>query len=147
MHRRAQLLVTLASAITSAAVSAGVLSAAEPADSGAVPASAPGDFRSAAAEHGASATDPDHAGIWKAAVPAGGAMRGEFENHDPIGLAVGVRIPADCSINWVDPDSGKRYCFSSATSLVVFLDAPQAYLARARKSWERLRTAAARTGA
>jgi hypothetical protein len=96
------------------------------------------DFRAAAAKHGAGATDPDHAGIWKAAVPPAGTTRGEFGGDDPVGLAAGVRIPADCSINWTDPDSGRRYCFSTATSLVVFLDAPGSYLARARATWERL---------
>ena|ERR1700687_2294670 len=94
------------------------------------------NFRSAVARHGVNATDPDHAGIWKAATPPSGTMHGEFKNNDPIGLSAGVRIKADCSINWVDPDSGKRYCFSSATSLIVFLDAPRSYLARAIKSWD-----------
>jgi len=65
-------------------------------------------------------------------------MRGEFENDDPIGLAAGVRIRADCSINWTDPDAGKLYCFASATSLVLFLDAPHVYLARAQAQWLRL---------
>jgi len=97
-----------------------------------------GDFRSAAARHGGNLTDPDHAGIWKAAMPARGAMHGEFENNDPIGLSAGVKIEADCSINWVDPDSKKRYCFSTATSLVVFLDAPHSYLSRAMKGWQEL---------
>ena len=73
-------------------------------------------------------------GIWKAVVPPG-AMHGEFANNDPLGLAAGVAIHADCSINWVDPDAGKLYCFSSATSLVVFLDSPHAYLERARAQW------------
>lgn len=73
-------------------------------------------------------------GIWKAVVPPG-AMHGEFANNDPLGLAAGVAIPADCSINWVDPDAGKLYCFSSATSLVMFLDAPHAYLERAQTQW------------
>jgi hypothetical protein len=73
-------------------------------------------------------------GIWKAVVPPA-TMHGEFANHDPLGLAAGVAIAADCSINWVDPDAGKLYCFSSATSLVVFLDAPRAYLNRARAQW------------
>src|SRR6266513_3234378 len=36
------------------------------------------NFRSAAVRHGASATDPDHAGIWKAAIPPGGTMHGEL---------------------------------------------------------------------
>jgi hypothetical protein len=76
-------------------------------------------------------------GIWKAVVPPQG-MHGEFDNNDPVGLSAGVRIKADCSINWVDPDAGQLYCFSSATSLVVFLDAPRAYLERARAQWQRL---------
>lgn len=82
----------------------------------------------------------DPPGIWKAVVPAPGIMHGEFANHDPLGLAAGVAIAADCSINWVDPDAGKLYCFSSATSLVVFLDEPHAYLERARTQWLHLET-------
>jgi hypothetical protein len=78
-------------------------------------------------------------GIWKAVVPAPGSMHGEFANHDPLGLAAGVAIAADCSINWVDPDVGKLYCFASATSLEVFLDGPRAYLERARAEWLHLR--------
>ena len=90
---------------------------------------------------GASAGDSpaETAGIWTAVVPSGGAMHGEFDGNDPIGLTAGVMIKADCSINWVDPDAGQLYCFSSATSLVVFLDAPRAYLERARTQWQRLR--------
>lgn len=79
-----------------------------------------------------------HAGIWKAVVPPRGSMHGEFDNNDPIGVAAGARIAADCSINWVDPDAGKLYCFSSATSLVCFLEGPQGWLARARREWTRL---------
>lgn len=86
----------------------------------------------------ASTADAAHAGIWKAVVPAPGVMHGEFGNDDPIGLTAGVRIRADCSINWVDPDEGRLYCFSSATSLVVFLEAPRAYLMKARAQWRRL---------
>ncbi len=81
---------------------------------------------------------PSEGGIWKAVVPAKGSMHGMFDSHDPIGLGAGVKIKADCSINWVDPDAGDLYCFSSATSLVVFLDAPHAYLERARAQWQRL---------
>ncbi len=86
----------------------------------------------AEAEHAAAAS---HAGIWKAVVPARGTMHGEFDNNDPIGVAAGERIVADCSINWVDPDAGKLYCFSSATSLVFFLEGPQGWLTRARREW------------
>ena len=73
-------------------------------------------------------------GIWKAAVPPK-PMRGEFDSLDPLGVAAGARIKADCSLNWVNPDDGKLYCFSSGTSLEYFLDKPQATLERARANW------------
>jgi hypothetical protein len=79
-------------------------------------------------------------GIWKAVVPRAGTMKGEFDNNDPIGLYAGVKIKADCSLNWTDPDDHKLYCFSSATSLVFFLDAPAHYLESARETWDKLRT-------
>jgi hypothetical protein len=79
-------------------------------------------------------------GIWKAVVPRPGTMKGEFDNNDPIGLYAGVKIKADCSLNWTDPDDHKLYCFSSATSLVFFLDAPAHYLESARETWGKLRT-------
>jgi YHS domain-containing protein len=65
-------------------------------------------------------------------------MQGEFDSLDPLGVAAGTRIKADCSLNWIDPDSGKRYCFSSGTSLEFFLDQPQANLARAQAGWRRM---------
>lgn len=76
-------------------------------------------------------------GIWKAAVPAK-AMEAEFDRYDVYGLAVGARIQADCSLNWVDPDDARRYCFASGTSLVYFLDSPKTHLAQARGYWQRL---------
>jgi hypothetical protein len=88
--------------------------------------------------HAAASSEPARAGIWKAAVPPAGSMHGEFDNNDPIGVMAGERIWADCSINWVDPDDQRLYCFSSATSLVFFLDAPQDYLRRARTQWRQL---------
>jgi hypothetical protein len=98
----------------------------------------PVDVTTAAIEHGSRSSDPARVGIWKAAVPPAGSMHGEFDNNDPIGLTAGVRIAADCSINWIDPDDRKLYCFASATSLVYFLDAPQDFLRRARKEWQHL---------
>ena len=77
-------------------------------------------------------------GIWKAAVPPK-PMKGEFDSLDPLGVAAGARIKADCSLNWIDPDDGKMYCFSSGTSLEVFLDGPQANLERARTGWRKMR--------
>lgn len=76
----------------------------------------------------------DGAGIWKSAVPPV-AMKGEFGNHDPIGLANGQLIKADCSINWTDPDTRKLYCFSVPTSLAYFLYWPKRNIARATREW------------
>ena len=76
-------------------------------------------------------------GIWKAAVPPK-AMTGEFDSLDPLGVAVGAKIKADCSLNWIDPDDGKLYCFSSGTSLEFFLDRPHANLVRAHAGWQKM---------
>ncbi len=97
------------------------------------PGATPQDPRAAASE--AAGT-----GIWKAVVPPV-KMKGAFDDNDPIGLAAGNMIPADCSINWTDPDTHKLYCFSSATSLVYFLNAPKANTARATKGWLELKGA------
>lgn len=83
----------------------------------------------------AQAQPPQHGGIWKAAVPAD-VMQAEFAGNDPVGVANGARIQADCSLNWVNPDTGKRYCFSSGTSLNHFLDMPQAQIEKADKGWQ-----------
>jgi hypothetical protein len=76
-------------------------------------------------------------GIWKAAVPPK-PMRGEFDSLDPLGVAAGARIKADCSLNWLDPDDGKLYCFASGTSLEFFLEQPQTHLERARAGWHKM---------
>jgi hypothetical protein len=77
-------------------------------------------------------------GIWKSATPRHG-MKGEFDNHDPIGLAAGAAIKADCSLNWIDPDDRKLYCFNSATSVEYFRAWPKSNIRRARASWEAMR--------
>jgi hypothetical protein len=76
-------------------------------------------------------------GIWKAVVPPK-TMTGEFDSLDPLGVAAGAKIKADCSLNWINPDDGKLYCFSSGTSLEFFLDKPQANLERAGRNWQRM---------
>jgi len=87
---------------------------------------------------GAATAGPLHEeGIWKAVVPLK-PMRGEFGNLDPIGVAAGARIVADCSINWINPDDGARYCFSSGTSLEYFLDRPHYNIERARAGWRKM---------
>ena len=80
---------------------------------------------------------PRAEGIWKAVVPKT-AMKSEFDGFDPIGIAAGARIKADCSLNWVNPDDGARYCFSSGTSLEFFLENPHTRIARARAEWRKL---------
>jgi hypothetical protein len=85
----------------------------------------------------ADSNPPREGGIWKAAVPSS-PMKGEFGNLDPMGVAVGARILADCSINWINPDDGARYCFSSGTSLEFFLDRPHYNIERARAGWRKL---------
>jgi hypothetical protein len=86
---------------------------------------------------GAACATDGTGGIWKAVVPPT-PMTGEFDNFDPIGIAAGARIKADCSINWVNPDDGARYCFSSGTSLEFFLDDPKGSIARAQARWREL---------
>jgi len=73
-------------------------------------------------------------GIWKAVVPPK-AMHGEFGNEDPVGLAAGKHIKADCSLNWV-ADDGKLYCFTTGTSLLFFEEAPNSYIRQARGFYE-----------
>jgi hypothetical protein len=87
---------------------------------------AKGEVRQAPARH--------PGGIWKAAVPPN-AMHAEFGGHDPIGLAAGAKIKADCSLNWTDPDTRKLYCFSSATSQSYFQDWPKRNIERASREW------------
>jgi len=43
-----------------------------------------GNFRLAAVRHGANATDPDHAGIWKAAIPRVGRCTGSLRTMIPL---------------------------------------------------------------
>jgi hypothetical protein len=77
-------------------------------------------------------------GVWKAYTPPPGTLIGEFGSNDPVGLASGAEIKADCSLSWIDPADDKLYCFSSGTSMQLFLEEPQSYIAQARKAWVRL---------
>jgi hypothetical protein len=83
---------------------------------------------------------PLHAqqGVWKSLVPTPGSMNGEFQNSDPVGLAAGAEIKADCSLSWTDPADNKLYCFASGTSLQTFLEAPRSYITQARQRWTKL---------
>lgn len=88
----------------------------------------------AAADPAADAARKSESGFWKAVVPPS-PVKSEFDGYDPIALESGVKVKADCSINWIDPDDGKRYCFSSGTSLVSFLGGPKTHIERARRGW------------
>jgi hypothetical protein len=77
-------------------------------------------------------------GIWKWVVPPI-RMNGAFDDNDPLGVIAGQKIAADCSINWTNPDTHRLYCFTSATSLVYFLYAPNTNIARAEKRWREIK--------
>jgi hypothetical protein len=110
---------------------------------------APAATPAATAEHSkadsaAARAMAEHKGIWKWVVPPV-KMHGAFDDHDPIGLVAGKLIPADCAFNWTDPDTHQLYCFTSATSLVYFLNSPQTYLPEAQKHWQALKGKLAKT--
>jgi hypothetical protein len=77
-------------------------------------------------------------GMWDIGRPHPMQGKGEFGDHDPIGIAAGKLIYTDCSLYWSDPDTHKILCFSSQASLVYFLAAPQANEARAQKRWQEI---------
>jgi hypothetical protein len=77
-------------------------------------------------------------GMWDIGRPHPMQGKGEFGDHDPIGVAAGKLIPTDCSLYWNDPDNHKIICFGSQASLVYFLAAPKANEARAEKRWQEL---------
>jgi hypothetical protein len=74
-------------------------------------------------------------GMWDIGRPHPLQGKGAFDDHDPIGVAAGKLIPSDCSVNWIDPDTHKVFCFGSQASLVYFLAAPKRNEARAEKAW------------
>ncbi len=80
-------------------------------------------------------------GMWDMGRPHPLQGTGAFDDHDPIGVAAGKLIPSDCSVNWIDPDTRKVFCFGSQASLVYFLAAPKRNEARAEKAWRTLKGA------
>jgi hypothetical protein len=82
-------------------------------------------------------------GMWDIGRPHPLKGKGIFGDHDPIGIAAGKLIPTDCSVNWIDPDTHKVFCFGSQASLVHFLAAPKSNEARAEKRWRELKGAPA----
>jgi hypothetical protein len=75
-------------------------------------------------------------GMWDIGRPHPMQGKGEFGDHDPIGVAAGKLIYTDCSVYWDDPDNHKILCFSTQASLVYFLAAPKSNEARAEKRWQ-----------
>jgi hypothetical protein len=80
------------------------------------------------------AADPQTDGIWKSRIPST-SISGEFNNEDPVGLAAGTHLKTDCSINLL-ADDGKRYCFTTRTSLEFFQGSPDSYISAARKFFD-----------
>jgi YHS domain-containing protein len=63
-------------------------------------------------------------------------VHGEFDDSCAMGLASGQTIHTDCSVNWINPDDGKVYCFSSESSKAAFLKDPKGNIQRAREFLE-----------
>ena len=82
-------------------------------------------------------------GMWDIGRPHPLKGKGTFGDHDPIGIAAGKLIPTDCSVNWIDPNSHRIFCFGSQASLVYFLAAPKSNEARAERRWRELKGAPA----
>jgi YHS domain-containing protein len=59
-------------------------------------------------------------------------MHGEFNNEDPVRVAVGKHLKTDWSISWT-ADNGKLYFFTTRTSMEFFEDSPRTYLHRRAK--------------
>jgi|1048.fasta_scaffold116542_2 hypothetical protein len=45
--------------------------------------------------------------------PPVSATSNEFNGHCALGMTMGKMVPTDCSINWVDSSTSKKYCFST----------------------------------
>jgi hypothetical protein len=65
------------------------------------------------------------------------AAEGEFNKECAMGLAMGQHIPTDCSVNWTNPADGKTYCFSSAETRDMFLNASTVNLKKAQAEFGR----------
>jgi hypothetical protein len=68
---------------------------------------------------------------------------GEFNDSCALGLSEGQTIHTDCSVNWIDPDDGKVYCFSSESSKATFLKDPKGNIAKAKEYLESQQASAA----
>jgi hypothetical protein len=77
-------------------------------------------------------------GMWKMGRPHPMQGKGEFGDHDAIGVVEGKLIPTDCSLYWDHPDKHKILCFSSQASLIYFLNAPTENAARAEERWREM---------
>lgn len=68
------------------------------------------------------------------------ALAAEFTDHCANGLAnYEMLVPTDCSVNWVDENTGKTYCFSSEHSMEEFLEDTETNLARAAANFAKLK--------
>jgi hypothetical protein len=70
---------------------------------------------------------------------AGNKDGAEFDGSCAWGLAeYGAIVPTDCSVNWIDPNTHKTYCFSSEKSKKLFLENPDQNEQRAAEKGRKL---------
>jgi hypothetical protein len=68
------------------------------------------------------------------------AFAAEFEGTCAWALADrGAERKTDCSVNWIDPESGKTYCFSNEQTKMLFLQDAEDNTSKAEDAFARLR--------
>jgi YHS domain-containing protein len=61
------------------------------------------------------------------------AGAGEYDNLCAMGLAIGKRIPTDCSVS--ETINGKTYCFGNETAKTIFMKNAEENLAKAEAAY------------
>ena len=61
------------------------------------------------------------------------AGTGEYDDLCAMGLALGEKIPTDCSIS--ETINGKTYCFGNEQAKIIFMKNPEENLAKAEKAY------------
>ena len=79
------------------------------------------------------------AALGLAVVPSAFAdAKGEFDGLCAYGLTKGMDVKTDCSINWTDPSTSRKYCFSSAAAKSSWSADTRGNLGRAEASYRAL---------
>ncbi len=64
--------------------------------------------------------------------------KAEFANHCAQGLAMGKMVETNCAINWVEPSSEEKYCFSSESMKAEWAKNPTENEKKARSAFATL---------